>query len=221
MEHNVEINGVSICYEQQGGGRPVILLHGNGGSHHTFDGLIKRLSASYTVYAPDSRGHGHSGKAGPLSYEQLASDTAKLIRVLGLEKPMLYGFSDGGIVGLLVASGWPGLLSKLAVSGANSSPAGLKARNRFAYRLIYAVTQRQQTGMMLHGPALTRAELSRITVPTLVTAGERDVIREEDTRFIAAHIPHAELKILPGESHGSYVHDSDKIARLLLPFFGQ
>ena len=50
--------------------------------------------------------------------------------------------------------------------------------------------------MMLHGPALTRAELSRITVPTLVTAGERDVIREEDTRFIAAHIPHAELKIL-------------------------
>lgn len=62
MEHNVEINGVSICYEQQGGGRPVILLHGNGGSHHTFDGLIKRLSASYTVYAPDSRGHGHSGR---------------------------------------------------------------------------------------------------------------------------------------------------------------
>lgn len=47
------------------------------------------------------------------------------------------------------------------------------------------------------------------------------MIREEDTRFIAAHIPHAELKILPGESHGSYVHDSDKIARLLLPFFGQ
>ena len=37
--------------------------------------------------------------------------------------------------------------------------------------------------MMLHGPALTRAELSRITVPTLVTAGERDVIREEDTRL--------------------------------------
>ena len=97
----------------------------------------------------------------------------------------------------------------------------MKARNRFAYRLIYAVTQRQQTGMMLHGPALTRAELSRITVPTLVTAGERDVIREEDTRFIAAHIPHAELKILPGESHGSYVHDPDKIAHLLLPFFGQ
>ena len=34
MEHNIEINGISICYEQQGSGRPVILLHGNGGSHH-------------------------------------------------------------------------------------------------------------------------------------------------------------------------------------------
>lgn len=221
MEHNIEINGISICYEQQGSGRPIVLLHGNGGSHHTFDGLIERLAALYTVYAPDSRGHGRSGKAGPLSYEQLASDTAELIQALGLDHPMLYGFSDGGIVGLLVASGWPGLLSKLAVSGANSSPAGLKARNRFVYRLIYAVTQRRQTGMMLHGPALTQAELSRITVPTLVTAGERDVIREADTRFIAAQIPYAELKILPGESHGSYVHDPDKIARLLLPFLEQ
>ena len=82
MEHNIEINGISICYEQQGSGRPVILLHGNGGSHHTFDGLIERLAAFYTVYAPDSRGHGHSGKAGPLSYEQLASDTAELIQAL-------------------------------------------------------------------------------------------------------------------------------------------
>lgn len=96
MEHNIEINGISICYEQQGSGRPVILLHGNGGSHHTFDGLIERLAAFYTVYAPDSRGHGHSGKAGPLSYEQLASDTAELIQALGMDQPMLYGFSDGG-----------------------------------------------------------------------------------------------------------------------------
>ena len=116
MEHNVEINGVSICYEQQGGGRPVILLHGNGGSTTPLT-VDKKALGSYTVYAPDSRGHGHSGKAGPLSYEQLASDTAELIRVLGLEKPMLYGFSDGGIVGLLVASGWPGLLSSLRSVG--------------------------------------------------------------------------------------------------------
>lgn len=75
--------------------------------------------------------------------------------------------------------------------------------------------------MMLHGPALTQAELSRIAVPTLVMAGERDVIREEDTRFIASQIPNAELKILPGESHGSYVHDPDKLASLLIPFFGK
>uniref|UniRef100_UPI003FEF4377 alpha/beta fold hydrolase n=1 Tax=Candidatus Fimivicinus sp. TaxID=3056640 RepID=UPI003FEF4377 len=217
----LQVNGIPIYYEKGGRGCPVMLLHGNGGSHRTFDGLMEKLAGAYTVYAPDSRGHGKSGKAGPLSYEQLASDTAALIQALGLEKPMLYGFSDGGIVGLLVASGWPGLLSKLAVSGANSSPAGLKPRNRFTYRLLYTVTKNERIGMMLHGPALTQAELNRIEVPTLVMAGERDVIREEDTRFIASQIPNAELKILPGESHGSYVHDPDKLASLLIPFFGK
>lgn len=219
LEHKIEINGVLICYEETGAGQPVILLHGNGGSRHTFDGLIERLSAAYTVYAPDSRGHGQSGKNGPLSYEQLASDTAAFIRALSLKKPMLYGFSDGGIVGLLVASGWPELLSKLAVSGANSSPAGLKARSLVAYRLLYAATRKARIGMMLHGPALTGESLARITAPTLVLAGGKDVIREEDTRFIASHIPGAELKILPGESHGSYVHDAEKLAALLIPFF--
>lgn len=218
MEHTIEVNDIPICYEQTGEGRPLVLLHGNGGSRHTFDGLIERLSPFYTVYAPDSRGHGQSGKASPLSYEQLASDMAAFIRALGLERPALYGFSDGGIVGLLVASGWPGLLSRLAVSGANSSPGGLKARVRAGYRLLYAVSHSERIGMMLHGPALTGDLLAQIHIPVLVLAGGKDVIREEDTRFIAAHIPHAQLRILPGESHGSYVHRSDQLAALLLPF---
>lgn len=221
MERRVEINGIPICYEETGRGRPVLLLHGNGGSHHTFDQLAGLLAETYTVYAPDSRGHGRSGRAGPLSYEQLASDTAAFIQALGLKTPMLYGFSDGGIVGLLVAAGWPGLLSKLAVSGANSSPAGLKTRSLQAYRVLYALTRRERIGMMLHGPALTGAELARIAVPTLVTAGEKDVVREADTRFIASQIRNAQLRILPGESHGSYVHQPEKLASLLIPFFGK
>lgn len=221
MERRITINGISVCYEETGRGRPVVLLHGNGGSRRTFDGLIERLRTSYTVYAPDSRGHGKSGKDGPFSYEQLASDTAAFIQALRLEKPMLYGFSDGGIVGLLVASGWPGLLSKLAVSGANSSPAGLKVRSRLVYRLLYAATHHARIGMMLHGPALTGEELAHITVPTLVLAGEKDVVQEADTHFIASHIPGAELKILPGESHSSYVYDAEKLSALLAPFLGK
>ena len=220
MEHIVEVNGISIRYEQQGHGSPIVLLHGNGGNHHTFDGLIERLAAFYTVYAPDSRGHGESGRSGPLSYEQLASDIACFIQTLGLHRPALYGFSDGGIIGLLVASGWPGLLSRLAVSGANSTPKGLKAHVRAGYRLLYAIGHCERIGMMLHGPALTKELLAQIDIPVLVLAGSRDMIREEDTRFIAAQIPYAQLCILPGEGHGSYVHKPEQISALLLPFLG-
>ena len=51
-------------------------------------------------------------------YSDMAEDVKCFIEALKLEKPVLYGFSDGGIVGLLVVSTYPGLLSRLIVSGA-------------------------------------------------------------------------------------------------------
>lgn len=103
---------------------------------------------------------GTAGRPDPLSYEQLASDTAELIRVLGLEKPCFMASAMAGLSACLLPPAGRGCSRSLRSVG-RIPACGLKAPNRFAYRLIYAVTQRQQTGMMLHGPALTRAELSR------------------------------------------------------------
>ena len=46
----------------------------------------------------------------------------------------------------------------------------------------------------------------------------KDIIRKRDTRCIASSIPGAKLLILPGEDHGSYIHHSEKIARIILDF---
>ena len=54
-----------------------------------------------------------------------------------------------------------------------------------------------------------------IKARTLVIAGSRDLIRESETRKIAESIPHAELMILKGEGHGSYIVHSTKIADIL------
>ncbi len=51
-----------------------------------------------------------------------------------------------------------------------------------------------------------------------MVAGSRDIIRERNTRFIAETIPGAELLILPGEDHGSYINHSDKIAYIIQDF---
>ena len=60
--------------------------------------------------------------------------------------------------------------------------------------------------------------LKEIRVPTLVLAGEKDLVLEQETRHIAHVIPGARMKILPEESHGSYIIHNRKIARLILDF---
>jgi len=215
----IHINNIDIYYEKAGQGPPLLLLHGNGESHKIFRGVMKRLAEKFTVYAIDSRGHGKSSRVKALHYTDMAGDMARFIEALGLERPMLYGFSDGGIIGLLMAAGYPGLLSRMAVSGANTTPEGLKEGMLRLIRIMYRLTRGRKWKLMLEEPDITGEQLGRIDIPTLVLAGEKDIIKEAHTRLIAGAVPGAELRILPGEGHGSYVDDNAKLCDIILPFF--
>ena len=123
----IAVNGTELYYQVSGRGKPLILLHGNGESGRIFDQIEGSLARDYQVYVVDSRGHGRSGRGVPVDYRLMTEDMAQFIQRLKLDKPAFYGFSDGGIVGLMLAIQHPGLLSCLAVSGANANPQGLKA----------------------------------------------------------------------------------------------
>lgn len=220
MEHDmiIQLNGVELFYEKVGQGKPIILLHGNGESHQIFDVLIKQLSKQYTVYAIDSRGHGKSSKVKQLDYNCMMEDIASLIKELNLESPILYGFSDGGIIGLLLASKYPDLLSKLIVSGANVTPDGLDNSILRYMRIVHFFTRSAKIKMMLTQPNISSDELQRIRIPVLVLAGEKDMIKLEHTKYIAKQIPNHQLNIINGESHGSYIVHSDKLYGIIKPF---
>lgn len=205
------VNGLKLFYHKEGSGRPVILLHGNGEDHTIFDVAMKDLARSYTVYALDSRSHGKSDPVPTLTYREMAEDVAAFIRQQGLEKPALVGFSDGGVVALLVALRWPDLPGRLVVAGANMTPAGIKHPWRTLMRVQNRISPDPKLDLMLTQPHLAGWQLTGITAPTLVLAGEKDLIDENQTRRIARSIPGAKLLILPGETHGSYVIHSDKL----------
>ena len=205
------VNGLKLFYHKEGSGRPVILLHGNGEDHTIFDVAIRELARSHTVYALDSRAHGKSDPVPTLTYREMAEDVAAFIRQQGLEKPALVGFSDGGVVALLVALRWPDLPGKLVVAGANMTPAGIKQPWRVLMRVRNRISPDPKLELMLTQPYLAGWQLTGITAPTLVLAGEKDLIDESQTRRIARSIPGAKLLILPGETHGSYVVHSDKL----------
>jgi len=214
----INVNGVELFYKTEGQGPPVILLHGNGEDHTIFKVLINKLSAEYTVYAIDSRGHGRSSKVRHLAYIDKMNDVAEFIKELEIKKPILYGFSDGGIIGLLLAINHPGLLDKLIISGANVNPDGLKRFPFFLIKLSYFFTKSSKMKLMLTQPDISKDELGKIITPTLVLAGSRDLIKEEHTLYIAENIPGSELKILKDESHSSYVVNSKKIYEIIIAF---
>lgn len=217
----IEVNGITLYYEVSGRGAPLILLHGNGETHAVFDELSKKLSEDFTVYAIDSRDHGQSEKTGAVSYEAMAADVLSFIDALDLKKPALLGFSDGGITGLMAAMARPEAFSRLAICGANLFPEGIKARYLRLFKLIYALTKKPLIGLMINAPHIEAAELKKIDIPTLVLAGEKDMIREDHTELIARSLPQAQLMILPGETHGSYVVHTNKLYPVLESFLGR
>lgn len=213
----ITVNHIEIHYRVVGAGHPLILLHGNGEDHHIFDKLIHTLSADYTIYALDLRGHGTSQKLPQLYLQDMVEDLVAFCQQLKLKKPYVYGFSDGGVLGLMLASQYPQLLGKLIVSGANLSPQGLHVGIRLVSRGAQFFKHHPEW-QMLTQPHLTATDLKKITIPTLVTAGGKDIVKISHTRYIADCIPNSKLMIFPREHHSSYVVDSFKLLPVIKAF---
>ena len=212
-----EVNGIRLFYEKSGEGRPLIMVHGNGEDHTIFDEAAALLEKDYCVIRPDSRCHGRSEDTPELHYADMAADVIALIEALDLQDVIFYGFSDGGIVALMAAARCE-RITTLIVSGANTSPKAVKLPLRLAIRFGYWRTRDKKLGLMLREPNISDAGLASIRARTLVLAGSGDLIPEKETRHIAAAIPGAQLKILKGEDHGSYIVHSEKIAELIRGF---
>jgi pimeloyl-ACP methyl ester carboxylesterase len=114
----VEVNGLHMYYETYGAGTPVILLHGGLETCQMWAPVIPSFSMSYRVITPDSRAHGRTDSpSGLFSFPLLAQDIALLIQALGLQKPLVVGYSNGGQTALHMAMTYPGLVQGYMVGG--------------------------------------------------------------------------------------------------------
>lgn len=112
-------NGLHIYYEEYGQGRPLILLHGATDNHKLWKPFIPEFSKFFRVIAPDTRGHGRTlNPSGELSYQVMADDLAEFIQTLELEKPLIFGYSDGGQTALDFGMRYPDIPGALVIGGA-------------------------------------------------------------------------------------------------------
>jgi pimeloyl-ACP methyl ester carboxylesterase len=119
------VNGLKMYYEIHGSGQPLVVLHGAFMTIELMGKLIPELARSRQVIAVEFQAHGHTADIDrPLTYEQLADDTAALMRHLGIGSADIYGYSLGGGAALQVALRHPELVRKLVLVGASYSREG-------------------------------------------------------------------------------------------------
>ena len=212
----IKINGVTLFYQKIGFGNPLIMLHGNAETHEIFNRSVSLLQEYFTVYAIDFRDHGNSSKVSELHYKDHADDIYEFISQLNIKSPVYYGFSDGGIVGLMLASQYPYLFSKLIVSGPNINPKGLKTYARLFMKLVYGIKKSQKFRMMLNEPDISISDLSKIKIPTYITGGSFDVITKKHLSLIQENIKNSVLKIFKYHTHSSYIVNSDIIGKYII-----
>ena len=230
---HISAGDASIYCETFGTGPPVLVLHGGFGHLEDMSFQIRALAKSHFVIAVDSRGHGRStGANGPLSYSLMADDMVKVLDALKIDRTDVVGWSDGGIIGLDMAMRYPERVRRLVAISANYNPDGVGyipspdevPRVSLSYRLLspdpsqWPALYRNVVTMWRTQPQYTLSELGQIKAPTLIMAGENDLIKREHTDQLAKAIPGSRESIIPGATHAVPFEKPDEINGIILNF---
>ena len=211
--HKANIHGHKMYYAEQGKGSALLFLHGGGDSgEHSFARQIDVFADRYHIVAPDQVGQGRTPDVlGPLTYTGMMEDTAALLHHLNLRHVDVVGFSDGGILALMLAVRHPELVRRLVISGVNIAPEGLNAEDLDELRATENPKPKTIDEKLAHLWANSPSEselnvsmLAKIDQPVLVISGDRDAITLEHTLTIFHALPDAELCVLPGTDHATF-----------------
>jgi pimeloyl-ACP methyl ester carboxylesterase len=110
----VEANGITINYEQQGDGEPLIPYTAADNACYAFQ--VAEYAKNYTCISVDPRGAGETDKPeGTYSTELFAEDLSALIRALKVERAHISGLSLGAAVGMWLAAKYPQQVKSLSL----------------------------------------------------------------------------------------------------------
>jgi pimeloyl-ACP methyl ester carboxylesterase len=242
----ISILETKIYYEEHGNGPPLIILSGGGlnRSVRDFDQCVPKLSTKFRVILPDSPGQGKSEQPDTLSYEILTDFFSLFIDSLHLGSVYVMGWSDGGIVALLLAERKSDKVKKVLAVGANNGLIGAlpneidistvkpqaldiwgkrnsewvdaysKELNRDWKKMMNSLN-----GMWYQEKYFSDAILRRIRIPVMITQGDRDDIKLEHAIEMHRIIPNRQLCILPNTTHEVFSERPALISTIATEFF--
>jgi len=239
---NIEFRGAHIHFVAYGQGEPVLLLHGGLSNKLSWFAQIPWLvDSGRRVVLIDTRGHGDSthGDA-ELNYHVFADDTLQVLDRLEIKRTDIIGWSDGGIIALILGREAPERVGRIVAISANFQPSALQfsaaeahdqARSTVKNKVI-AWLQNWWTGsdkndglleekiyaLWQNAPQLEHSDLQAIAAPTLVVAGEYDVIDPDHTIELARNLANGKLEIVMGAGHSAHITHAAKVNPLIAEF---
>ncbi len=228
------IRGINMYTEQYGSGKPLLLIHGNGGSIKDMGSIIPFFSQKYKVIAVDGRAHGKSvDLADSLSFEMMADDYAALLQQMHVDSAYVIGWSDGGIVALVLAMRNSNKVIKLASTGANLWPDSTalipslwkdekKHFDAFKSKIFTDSKEKNDWKIFMLDwlqPNISLTALNKIVCPSLIISGDNDAINLEHTIKIYRNIPKANLWVLPNSGHATLWEHTDEFNKKVNEFF--
>jgi pimeloyl-ACP methyl ester carboxylesterase len=197
------LRDLNMYYEIHGRGRPTILLHGAYMTIDLMGPILPGLATSRQVIAIEQQGHGRTADVDrPLTYEQMADDTAALVRHLEIDNADVVGYSMGGGIALQMAIRHPDLVRRLVVASTSFSSDGMHAE---ALEMFPSITPELFAGSPIEEAYLRTApnpadfpklvekltqldttpfawsgeDIRAIAAPTLIVLGDSDGVRLE------------------------------------------
>jgi len=233
------INGHPTWVEDRGGdGPPVLLLHGGLSESGTMAGIGDALAPEgYRVIAFDRRGHGRTrDNDAPFHYADMATEAIAVLDDVVGGPAHLVGWSDGGIVSMLVALERPDMVTSLVLIGANYHYDGtapvefdpdspVLAMIAEGYGAVspdgpdhFAVFAEKTATMWAGEPTLTVDDVARLGHPTLVLVGDDDLPTLAHTTSLFEALPNGQLAVVPAASHMVPLERPEIVATLIREF---
>lgn len=217
----ISIENLGIEYECFGEGKDLILLHGWGANHHTFDALIKHLSENFKVYAIDLPGFGESDIFMPLSVSDVCDILHGFVESLGIQNPIILGHSYGGRIAMVYASRYSVKKLILVCSpGFKKELSWHKKMNVTFYKLckklrinlnMGSADYKNSSSIMKKTLVKTVSydltnEMRMIKAPTLLIGGEIDkTVSKAEMEKIKENINGSALVLMEGTNHFPYL----------------
>lgn len=222
-----ESDGLSLAFEDEGEGYPLLLLHGFAADHKSnwrLTGWTRALRRSgYRVIAADARGHGRSDKpTQPAAYapERMAADVLRLMDHLDLPEAVLFGYSMGGRTAAWLLAADSGRFSSVVVGGVGETllrgTGDAEAESLAAPAMVPIYETVTRTGdaagalsacLLGTFPCVEAEAFAAVSVPSLIIAGSRDTVAGSPYPLADA-IPASRAVVVPGRSHLSVLTDN-------------